>query len=446
MYNDDQIRRRAMNKTLLRSAVGAAVVSLLMVGTLQTVSGAKGAPNPVTDFGPQPILQGNGPWQIDNNTVTVNKACADSTDGASCAALVVGKDKIKGQSPFGNDGSSPATVFGIGNNPGAYSPSQIIGAYNFPTATTSGILPGTGKVIAIVDSYDNPNVVADLATFNSQFGVPQLASCTITSTSGPCFQKVSESGGTSFPAFDPGWAEEISLDVEWAHAIAPGASILLVEATTNGYSDLSKSVVYAAGKASYVSMSWTAREVSVEKTFDGAFANTKVSFFAASGDTGIANLWPSASPKVISVGGTSLALSSTGSVASETGWNSGGGGCSTYETASTAQASYPTYAQVSCAGKRASPDVAAVADPNTGVLVYNSNDYYGVSGWFTVGGTSVATPIWAARAAISGAVVNQTFIYGTSNGIAFNDITSGGNAAGCLVGYDMCSGLGSWNN
>jgi subtilase family serine protease len=435
-----------MNRTLLRSAVGAAVVSLLMVGTLQTVSDAKGAPNPVTDFGPQPILQGNGPWQIDNNTVTVNKACADSIGGVSCAALVVGKDRINGQSPFGNNGSSPATVFGIGNNPGAYSPSQIIGAYNFPTAATLGVLPGTGKVIAIVDAYDDPNIAADLATFNSQLGVPQLASCTITSTSGPCFQKVNESGGTTFPAFDQGWAQEISLDVEWAHAIAPGASILLVEATTNGYGDLSKSASYAAGKATNVSMSWSGPEVSNEKIYDGAFANTKVSFFAASGDTGVANLWPSASPKVISVGGTTLTLSSTGSVTSETGWNSAGGGCSTYETASTAQANYLTYAQVNCGGRRASPDVAAIADPNTGVLIYNSNNYGGNTGFFTVGGTSVATPIWAARSAISSAVVNQAFIYGPSNGIAFNDIIAGGNAAGCFVGYDLCSGTGSWNN
>jgi subtilase family serine protease len=436
-----------MNRITSKSAVGTAVASLLLIGTLQSVSGADSATDPVTSQGPQIVLQGDGPWQIDHNKVTVAKACSDVASGASCTALVVGKDKVTGRSPFGNrDSGSPTTVLTIADNPPAYAPSQIVGAYNFPTAATLGVLPGTGTVIAIVNAYDDPSIAADLATFNSQFGLPPLASCTITPTSGPCFQKVNQSGGTTYPAFDQGWAEEIALDVEWAHAIAPGASILLVEATTNSPANMTKSIIYAAGKASYVSMSFAAAEGTYETSYDVAFANTRVSFFAASGDTGIANLWPSASPKVISVGGTTLTLSPDGTVASETGWNSGGGGCSRYETASTAQASYATYAQANCAGKRASPDVAAVADPNTGVYIYNSNNYGGNSGWFAIGGTSVATPIWAARAAISGSVINQAFVYGSSNGMAFRDITAGGNAAGCLVGYDMCSGLGSWNN
>jgi subtilase family serine protease len=354
---------------------------------------------------------------------------------------------VAGQSPFGNFGLGlVGTRDTFANNPNALSPAQIIAAYNFPTTSPSGALPGTGKTIAIVDAYDDPNIASDLATFNTQFAIPQLNSCTITATSGPCFQKVSESGGTVYPAFDQGWAEEISLDVEWAHAIAPGASILLVEASTNSDADLVRAIEYASTRAQYVSMSFGGPEASPETSaYDRAFSSTTASYFAAAGDAGIVTQWPSTSPKVISVGGTTLTLNPSGTIASETGWINGGGGCSTYETATASQASYPTYAQANCAGKRATPDVAADADPNTGVYIYNSNNFYGTTGWYTAGGTSLSTPIWAARSADSGIVINSAYIYGT-NAINFDDITQGGNAAGCLVGYDMCSGLGSWNN
>jgi subtilase family serine protease len=245
--------------------------------------------------------------------------------------------------------------------------------------------------------------------------------------------------------FDEDWVQEISLDVEWAHAIAPGASILLVEATTSGMADLLRAITYASTKAQYVSMSFGVPEVAAETaTWDKAFTSSSVSYFAATGDGGVSTQWPSVSPDVISVGGTTLRLSASGAIAAETGWVSGGGGCSTYETATPSQANYPTYAQVSCAGKRATPDVAADADPNTGVMMYNSNKFTGTTGWFTAGGTSLSTPIWAARSADAGVVVNSAYIYGT-NAINFDDITQGGNAAGCLVGYDLCSGLGSWN-
>lgn len=439
-----------MKKNHYKYTIAAATVSLLLTASLQSVSSAGSGPTSGSSSTNTQSFQGTGPWQVDNNSATVVKACPASADAASCSALVLGVDRVKGQNPFGsgssNGAGSPIQMDTFANNYFALSPAQIITAYKFPTTDANGALPGTGKIIAIVDAYDNPNIVPDLATFNSQFGIPQLASCTITSTSGPCFQKVGETSTTPPPTtYDAGWAMEISLDVEWAHAIAPGASILLVEAKTSGWGDLMKAAQYAATRAQYVSMSFGGQEMSNEKTFDGAFTNTAVSFFAAAGDGGLYPEYPSVSPKVISVGGTTLNLTSTGTISSETGWASGGGGCSTIETATNAQAAYPTYAQVNCGGKRATPDVAANADPNTGGYMYTSNNYGGTTGWFTVGGTSLSTPIWAARAANTGIVVNQAYIYGT-NSINFNNISVGGNLAGCLVGYSLSCGLGSWNN
>ncbi|HEY5110993.1 MAG TPA: S53 family peptidase [Acidimicrobiales bacterium] len=437
-----------MKKNFYKIALGTATVSLLIAATLQSASMA-GAGTPGGSRGPlnEPTFQGAGPWQVNSNAATVARVCPAVANAASCNALVLGEDQVAGHSPFGNSGRGlVSTNDTFADNVNALSPAQIISAYNFPTTSPSGGLPGTGKTIAIVDAYNDPNIASDLATFDTQFSIPQLNSCTITATSGPCFQKINWSGGTTYPAFDQGWALEISLDVEWVHAIAPGASILLVEATSNSVPDLVRAITYASMKAQYVSMSFGAAELSAEtSTYDRAFTSTTASYFAAAGDAGLSTEWPSTSPKVISVGGTTLSLTSTGTVASETGWINGGGGCSTYETATTSEANYPTYAQANCAGKRATPDVAADADPNTGVFVYNSNNFYGTTGWYTVGGTSLSTPIWAARSADSGVVVNSAYIYGT-NAINFYDVTQGGNAAGCLVGYDMCSGLGSRNN
>jgi hypothetical protein len=190
-----------------------------------------------------------------------------------------------------------------------------------------------------------------------------------------------------------------------------------------------------------VSNSWGASEFSGENSYDSNFVQAGVSFFASAGDSGLPAEWPSASPDVISVGGTTLHFSGS-TFTGETGWSSGGGGCSAYETATTAQSGFSGYSQVGCGGMRATPDVSLDADPNSGVSVYDSTSYYGQSGWWTVGGTSASSPMWAAASADAGAVVNPTYVYGSS--ITYRDITSGNNGAPCLVGYDLCSGRGSW--
>ncbi len=267
-------------------------------------------------------------------------------------------------------------------SPTGLSPATIKSVYNFSTGSTAG----ANKTIAIVDAYDHPNIESDLNVFSQQYGLP---ACT---TANGCFSKVNQNGGTRYPRTDAGWALEIALDVEWAHAIAPGAKILLVEASSNSFANLMAAEDYAKAHAQYVSNSWGASEFSGETTYDSHFAQTGVSFFVSSGDAGLPADYPSASPNVISVGGTTLHFSG-GSYTGETGWSSGGGGCSTYETATSAQSSFSQYSQSKCGGKRATPDVSLDADPASGVAVYDSVRFQGQKGWFTIGGTSASAPM-----------------------------------------------------
>ena len=145
---------------------------------------------------------------------------------------------------------------------------------------------------------------------------------------------------------------------------------------------------------------------------------------------------------MISVGGTTLRFDGSGNLTGESGWSSSGGGCSAYEPVSSAQSGFSQYAQVNCAGKRATPDVSLDADPSSGVSVYDTTRYQGQQGWFRVGGTSASSPMWAGRSAGAGAVVDAAYVYG--NSISYRDITSGNNGAGALVGYDLVTGRGSW--
>jgi subtilase family serine protease len=317
--------------------------------------------------------------------------------------------------------------------PTGLSPDTIKSAYGFSTSPTAG----AGTTIAIVDAYDDPTAEADLNVFSSQFGLP---ACT---TTNGCFKKVNQTGGTKYPRANAGWALEISLDIQWAHAIAPGAKILLVEASSNSFTNLLKAEDYAAAHSQYVSNSWGGSEFSGENAYDSHFVHSGVSFFVSAGDAGLPAEYPSSSPNVISVGGTTLHFSG-GVLTSETGWADGGGGCSSYETATAAQSGFAGYAQANCAGKRATPDLSLDADPASGVSVYDSTRYNGQRGWWTVGGTSASSPMIAARSAVGGGVVDSGYVYG--NSIAFRDITSGNNGAPCLSGYDLCTGRGSWTN
>ena len=316
----------------------------------------------------------------------------------------------------------------VASSPYGLDPATIKSAYGFTTSLTAG----AGETVAIVDAYDSPTAASDLDVFSSQYGLPCNG----------CLTKVNQTGGSIYPPVDNGWALEIALDVQWAHAIAPGAQILLVEARSNSFSDLMAAEDYAKTHAQYVSNSWGAPEFSSQTFYDSRFSQSGVSFFVSSGDNGLPAEYPSSSPNVISVGGTRLnGVGTTGFT--ETAWSSGGGGCSLYENATAAQSGFGEYAQVGCSGKRATPDVSLDADPASGVSVYTTTAATGAKGWYQVGGTSASAPMWAARAAIDGGLVNSARIYGAS-APPFRDITSGSNGAPTRVGFDLATGRGSW--
>jgi subtilase family serine protease len=338
-------------------------------------------------------------------------------------------------------------------------PSAIKSVYNL-----SGLSPssgaGAGQIIAIVDAFHDPNALSDLNTFNSQYGYAQLSTCTSLSQSGPCFEQVFAQG--SKPRVNAGWVLEESLDIEWAHAEAPAAKIVLVEGATNSFSNLFGAVVAANNLgANVVSMSWGGGEFSSETSSDPDFTHAGTFYTASSGDSGHGVIYPSASPNVIAVGGTTLKGCSGTSCnfTSETAWSGSGGGISAVESLPGYQSSYtgPVSGASSISaltgGKRGVPDVSFEADPNTGVSVFDSTADSGQSGWFTIGGTSVGAPNWAgilAAAAAAGSTALQGLSKIYSGGFSTNlrDITSGTNGTcgtDCTAGagYDLVTGLGS---
>jgi len=336
-----------------------------------------------------------------------------------------------------------------GGPAGGYTPAQVKVAYGFNNITFGGVAgDGTGQTIAIVDAYDDPSIQADLNTFDTQFNLPAT---TVT--------RVDETGGTSYPSSDSSgtWELEESLDVEWAHAMAPGAKIMLVEAGSDGDSDLLAGVQYAAQHASVVSMSWGGGEFLGETGYDSFFDQAGVTFVASSGDAGAPALWPASSPNVLAVGGTALTLGAANVWSSEIGWNGSGGGPSTYES----QPSYQQGVVTQTSTSRAAPDVAYDASPSTGFAVYDSFSCGGTPyDWVEVGGTSAGTPQWSALLAIADqgrAETDQPLLDSTSpqqvmntlyeNPTDFHDITSGTSTGrpqySAGPGYDYVTGLGS---
>lgn len=327
-------------------------------------------------------------------------------------------------------GHPPIHVLGgAASMPAGMTPGEIKTIYNLPPSGGRG-------TIVIVGAYDDASIAADLSTFSTQFGLP---ACT---TKNGCFTKHKMSSGIKT---DSGWTMETSLDVEWAHAIAPKAKILLVEATTPSGANLLKAVDYAAAQkaAAAISMSWGGAEFPEEVSLDSHFVSKSgAPFFASSGDNGAGASWPASSPNVIGVGGTTLVLKAGGILANETAWNGSGGGVSAYEKAPSFQTGYSI---PRAGGMRAIPDVSYDADPSSGFPIVVK------SKWYTVGGTSAGAPQWAAIASLGSGVANTNLYTDKSGSNAtnyFRDITSGTNGSCgyfCTARkhYDYVTGLGS---
>jgi subtilase family serine protease len=316
--------------------------------------------------------------------------------------------------------------------PSGLGPANLVSAYKLPSSSTTA-------TVAIVDAFDDPNAESDLGTYRSQFGLP---ACT---TANGCFRKVNQNGATSpLPASNTGWAGEISLDVDMVSAICPSCHILLVEANSASDADLYTAVDYAATHAKYVSNSWGGGEYSGQTTDDSHFNHPGVAITVSSGDSGNGSEYPATSRFVTAVGGTSLRTASNARGWTETAWNGAGSGCSSFDAK-------PTWQTVTTnCSRRAEADVSAVADPATGVAVYQT---FGGSGWAVYGGTSASAPIIASVYALAGTPGASDYpaSYPYSHTGNLFDVTSGSNGScgapqcNAGTGWDGPTGLGTPN-
>ncbi len=347
------------------------------------------------------------------------RVCGDTAIGfAHCQAIVLADSR-----------GEPAAA----GAPSGYNPVDLRSAYALANSTTGG----AGKTIAIVDAFDDPNAQSDLNVYRAQFGIP---ACTAV---GACFRKVDQNGGTAYPTANVGWAEEISLDLDMASAICPKCKILLVEAKTSSIVNLGTAVNRAVALgANVVSNSYGGSEFSTEATYENAYYHHPgVAVTVSSGDNGYGVQFPAASRYVTAVGGTTLTRSTNARHWTETAWSGAGSGCSAFEPK-------PTWQTDSGCARRTVADVAAVADPKTGVSVY---DTYGVGGWLKFGGTSVAAPIIGGVYALNG--VAATFGSNPyAHRTALFDVIGGSNGScggsylcTAVAGYDGPTGLGTPN-
>jgi hypothetical protein len=346
-------------------------------------------------------------------------------------------------------------------------PSQIRHAYGIDTILFGGTPGnGAGETIAIVDAFDNPSFVSstdpnfnnsDLHKFDVQFGIPDP----------PSFKKMDQTGGTSYPLGNKGWGTEIALDVEWAHATAPAASIILIEANNSSSANLYPAAQFVAGLTNVVAvtMSFGHQEVASDPGQNGFFVtpagHNGVTFLAATGDGGAPGSgYPAYAPTVVAVGGTTLNLGPGDTYGSETGWSGSGGGVSVfqnnppYQTAASARYT-PIPVGGGAGGKRTIPDVAFDADPASGVAVLDSYSQGAAAPWIQVGGTSYSSPSWAGLIAIADqgrGIAGLGSLDGPADTLPklysfpasdFHDITSGNNGFAAGVGYDLVTGIGS---
>jgi CSLREA domain-containing protein len=447
-------------RLVLSSSVGAAALKALSVALAKDVTGPSGQLIPLITPGPS----GGTPQQLQDAATAINQIGAGrgiqgNASGQNAFNTAPGAILKEVMGPNGD--LIPDQTSG----PTGYTPQQLQAAYGLNQISFSGIKgDGTGQTIALVDAYDNPSFVnssdpnfdtSALHVFDQQFGLPDP----------PTFAKVNQTGQSSPLAPAAGfsiWGVEIALDIEWAHAMAPGASIILVEAQNDhlgaGLENLIAAAATAATLAPVVSMSWSFTEFSAETNNDSIFAVPGVTFLASTGDHGAPGSYPALSPNVVAVGGTTLQnLDSNGDYPGtgtngEVGW-SGGGGVSQFEPESSYQQS------VQNTGFRTIPDISADADPNTGVPVYDPYNFGTTTPWGDLGGTSLSSPLMAGMVAIAdqgrvqkggetfGSNALLTALYGLeiSKPNDFHDVLSGNNGNAAGPGYDLVTGIGSPN-
>ncbi|MBR7827873.1 peptidase S8 [Actinospica sp. MGRD01-02] len=357
-----------------------------------------------------------------SDTHTVVRAGCGATPAAGYAAC---NAYVRTSKVHPNSGTSTTS---------GYIPSQIQAAYGLAAASAAD---GSSQTIGIVDAYNDPTAAADLAVYRSAYG---LSACTVASG---CLKITSQTGSTtSLPSNDGGWAEEESLDLDMASATCPLCKIILVEASSASYANLGTAVNEAVALgANVVSNSYGGSESSGETSYDTYYHHSGVIITASTGDSGYGVEYPAASQYVVAVGGTSLSTSTTASRGwTETAWADAGSGCSKYETKLTGQSLVTT----GCS-KRAVADVSAVADPNTGVAVYDSTSYDGYVGWLQFGGTSVSSPLIAGVFALAGneSSVSNNTLYNYVGTAYLNDVTSGSNGS-CSVS-ELCTATTGWD-
>ncbi len=400
-------------KRALVGLLGALLLALLVSGCGLDRSSQSLA---TRSLGPATPMSGQPSWANDPNIMVPESSVPVAGEMHTNHLIYIGPDRHLGSFA----------------NPSGYSPAQIHTAYNVPTGGGSG-------TITIVDAFDDPYALSDFNAFSAQFGLPQETSTSVTASTNKVLQVVYASGKK--PRYNSGWSQEEALDIEWAHAMAPNAKIVLVEAASNSGTNLYGADDFAAtvAGAQQCSNSWGGGESSGEAGSDSHFNHAGVAYFFSSGDKGGTREYPAASPYVVAVGGTSLYLDGSNNRSSETVWSGTGCGPSAYEP----RPSYQNGVATVVGSARGIGDVSAVADPNTGVAVIWNG------GWYVFGGTSVACPVISGTVNVSGSnrgsgTAENTYIYGGLGGPNFFDVTSGSAGSfSALSGYDFPTGVGT---
>jgi len=376
------------------------------------------------------------------------------------------------------------TPLASGSVVATYTPAQIRNAYGLPALPTTATLTsaqaaqlGAGQTIYLIDAMNDPNTAAELAAFNQKFGLPTCTSSSISTTTtlplasasaSTCVLSIAYSSAAgavtnTAPANDSGWATEITLDVQWAHATAPLARLVLIEAPDASFTSLINAIALANKMGpGVVSMSFGGAEGSWTSSVDATFTAPNMTYLAATGDNGSGVSWPSVSANVLAVGGTSLTYSGSGS-RSEVSWSGTGGGTSAYVATPAYQTA--TVPGMGTLGHRTVADVAFNADPSTGQYLAVIPQGSTTPSWLSAGGTSLSTPQWAGIMAIANAqralaakpaigephsvLYTQISTVAGTYALDFADVTKGsdGTCATCIakVGYDPLTGLGTPN-